>query len=234
MNTLRWRNEWKYWISWEQYHVLRQRLRPLARRDAHTNRSGEYRVRSLYFDTADEAHAFEKLAGVSRRAKYRIRIYDFDDDWARLEIKHRDGLRVAKESVKLTRSEVGKLLKRDIPTDHSRAPALTRLQMGLRRGGAQPKCIVEYIREPYIFGPGNVRITFDKHLRTGPWCRRLYDPELPLLTVPGEGDMILEVKYDGFLPLVIKQLFPPSIQGPVAISKYMLCRPALQNWDNAS
>ena len=52
--------------------------------------------------------------------------------------------------------------------------------------------------------------------------------------VSGEGDMILEVKYDGFLPLVIKRLFPGSILGPVAISKYMLCRPALQNWDNGS
>jgi len=234
MDKLRWRNEWKYWISWEQYHVLRCRLRPLARRDAHANPAGEYRVRSLYFDTMDESHAFDKLSGISRRAKYRIRIYDFDDDWARLEVKHRRGLRVAKETVKLSRIEVDAILNRDLPTDRARAPALTRLQMGLRRSGARPSCIVDYIREPYVFGPGNVRITFDKHLRTGPWCRRLYDPELPMLTVPVEADMILEVKYDGFLPLVIKRLFPPSIQGPFAISKFMLCRPALQNWDNGS
>jgi len=234
MDTLRWRNEWKYWISWEQYHLLRNRLRPIARQDTHTDKSGEYMVRSLYFDTADETQAFDKLAGISRRAKYRIRIYDFDDDWARLEVKHRDGLRVAKESVKLSRSEVGDLLTRQIDSDASRAPALTRLKMGLRRSGANPTCIVDYIREPYTFGPGNVRITFDKHLRTGPWCRRLYDPALPTLPVPGEGDMILEVKYDGFLPLVIKRLFPSSILGPVAISKYMLCRPALQNWDNGT
>jgi len=234
MGTLRWRNEWKYWISWEQYHILRHRLQPLARRDAHTDQGGEYRVRSLYFDTVSESHAFEKLSGISRRAKYRIRIYNFDDDWGRLEIKHRDGLRVAKESVKLSRNEVEGLLARDIPKSRARAPALVKLQMGLRHSGAQPSCIVDYIREPYIYGPGNVRITFDKYLRAGPWCRRLYDPELPMLTVPGEGAMILEVKYDGFLPLVIKRLFPPSIQGPVAISKYMLCRPALQNWDNGS
>jgi hypothetical protein len=234
MSTLRWRNEWKYWISWEQYHVLRTRLRPLARRDAHTGSGGEYRVRSLYFDTADEQHAFEKLSGTSRRGKYRIRIYDCDDDWGRLEIKHRDGLRVAKESVKLTRDEVEKLIAREDMGDQARAPALAKLQMGLRRSGARPKCIVEYIREPFIYGPGNVRITFDKHLRAGPWCHRLYDPDVPMITVPGEGAMILEVKYDGFLPLVLKHLFPPSIQGPVAISKYMLCRPTLCNWDNGS
>ena len=234
MGTLRWRNEWKYWISWEQYHTLRARIRPIARRDSHTDRGGEYRVRSLYFDTADDAHAFEKLSGISRRAKYRIRIYDFDDDWGRLEIKHRQGLRVAKETVKLDRDEVERLVAREITQDAARAPALTKLQMGLRRSGARPSCVVDYIREPYVYGPGNVRITFDKHLRAGPWCRRLYDPALPMITVPGDGDMILEVKYDGFLPLVIKQLFPQSIQGPVAISKYMLCRPALHNWDNGT
>lgn len=234
MTELRWRNEHKYWITWEQYHVLRHRLRPLARRDSHTDGAGEYKVRSLYFDTADETHAFEKLSGVSRRAKYRIRIYDCDDDWGRLEIKHRDGHRVAKETVKLSREEVNDLIARRIPVDKGRAPALTKLQMGLRRSGANPKCVVDYIREPYVFGPGNVRITFDKHLRAGPWSRSIYDPNLPTLSVRGEGDMILEIKYDGFLPMIMKRLFPSSILGPVAISKYMLCRPALQNWDNGS
>ena len=216
----------------EQYHILRPRLRALLRPDTHAGSTGEYRVRSLYFDTASESHAFDKLAGIDRRAKFRIRTYGGTEDWARLEIKHRKGYRVSKESVRLSRDETIRLSRRQVHSDPSRSPILSQLKMALRRGAAQPAVIVDYIREPYVYGPGNVRITFDKHLATAPWNRDLFDPDLPLLPVRGEAAMILEVKYDAFLPLSIRRIFPDSILGPMAISKYILCRPTLRQWED--
>jgi hypothetical protein len=231
---LRWRHEWKYWISWEQYHVLRCRLRALLRPDPNVGPSGEYRVRSLYFDTIGEDHAFEKLSGINRRAKFRIRTYGEVQDWARLEIKHRKGHRVSKESVRLSREESIRLAQGRVGLDKSRSPILSQLKMALRRGIAQPAVIVDYIREPYIQSAGNVRITFDKQLSTSAWNHSLFDEDLPLLPVRGEGAMILEVKYDAFLPLAIKRVFPNSILGPMAISKYIFCRPVLQRWDDCA
>ena len=31
----------------------------------------------------------------------------------------------------------------------------------------RPKTIVDYTREPFVYGPGNVRITLDYNIRTG-------------------------------------------------------------------
>ena len=231
---LRWRHEWKYWISTAQYHSIRCRLRALLRADTHVDPSGEYRVRSLYFDTIDDDHAFQKLSGLDVRAKFRIRTYLGDDDWARLEVKHRRGHRVAKESERLTREESNRLCRGQAYTDLSRSPILGQLRMALRRGAAKPSVIVDYTREPYVFGPGNVRITFDKNLSTAPWNPNLFDPHLPLLPVRTEDTMIMEVKYDGFLPLAIKRIFPDSIVGPMSISKYILCRPVLRQWEDCT
>ena len=231
--TLRWRHEWKYWISTEQYHTIRCRLRALLRPDTHVNPSGEYRVRSLYFDTTDDDHAFQKLSGIDVRAKFRIRTYLGKEPWARLEVKHRKGHRVAKESVRLTREESLRLCRGESYTDRSRSPILGRLRMALRRGSAHPSVIVDYTREPYIYGPGNVRVTFDKYLSTAPWNPNLFDPHLPLLPVQAEAAMIMEVKYDAFLPLLIKRIFPDSIVGPMSISKYILCRPSLRPWEDS-
>ena len=234
MATKRWRHEWKYWITWGQHQILRQRLRALLPQDDHANARGEYRVRSLYFDTLRDDHAFDKLAGLKGRAKYRIRIYDPEDQWARLEVKHRSGYRVSKEGVRITREEACDLIAGRVRKDDARDPALTRLNMALRRNLARPAVIVDYVREPYVYVPGNVRITFDKHLATAPFDNNLYSSNLGLLPVPLDSDLILEIKYDGFLPLAIKRLFPSSIVGPVAASKYMLCRPTLNRWENGT
>ena len=232
MTNLRWRNEWKYWISWSQYLELRTRLRVVTAPDAHAGSTGEYMVRSLYFDTRDDEHAFEKLAGLSRRAKYRVRIYDSAQDWGRLEVKHRSGHRVAKENTKLSRDMIRGLLGGATSDDWGASRSLRTLRMALHRRIAKPSCIVQYTREPYIFGPGNVRITFDKHLKTGAWGHDLFHKSPPLLPVSVPGDLILEVKFDGFLPSVIQRLFPRTISGPSAISKYMLCRPHTRRWEN--
>ena len=60
----------------------------------------------------------------------------------------------------------------------------------------------------------------------------LFHKSPPLLPVSVPGDLILEVTFDGFLPSVIQRLFPRSISGPSAISKYMLCRPHTRRWEN--
>jgi hypothetical protein len=39
----------------------------------------------------------------------------------------------------------------------------------------KPKTIVDYTREAYVYPVGNVRITFDKSIRTGIYSKNLFD-----------------------------------------------------------
>lgn len=234
MSELRWRSERKYWLDWRQYHHLRSRLPAVMRRDPHAEPDGQYRIRSVYFDTFRGDHAFEKLSGLNRRAKYRIRAYGGEQDWARLEVKHRKGALVAKESVRMSKEEVSKLLSGHTTPDPAAPRARALLDRAVSHSAARPVCVVQYIREALVFQPGNVRITFDKHLATSPWSADIFEASLPVLPVRLEADLILEVKFDGFLPSVIRKLLPRDLVGPSAISKYILCRPKTRFWEDGS
>ena len=71
------RHEWKHEISYLDLLTLRQRLRAVAQADPHAA-DGKYLIRSLYFDTPTDRALREKLDGVSRREKFRIRYYNGD------------------------------------------------------------------------------------------------------------------------------------------------------------
>ena len=71
------RHEWKHEISFMDLLVIRQRLSAVAKRDVHAV-NGKYFIRSLYFDTPEDKALREKLNGISRREKFRIRYYNLD------------------------------------------------------------------------------------------------------------------------------------------------------------
>ncbi|GAE04969.1 hypothetical protein JCM10914_1046 [Paenibacillus sp. JCM 10914] len=99
--TLKYRNELKFFVNAHQHQVLRQRLKNLVNHDQHAGPSGEYHIRSLYFDDINNKALHEKLAGVRDRVKYRIRIYNVQDSTIHFEkkIKFRDY--IAKQKVYL-------------------------------------------------------------------------------------------------------------------------------------
>ena len=93
----------------------------------------------------------------------------------------------------------------------------------MRTQGLKPKTIVDYTREPFVFAPGNVRVTLDYHIRTGLGCTDFLDPSC--VTVPIRDDpIILEVKWDSFLPSVIRDIVQIPGTHTSAFSKYAACR----------
>lgn len=87
----------------------------------------------------------------------------------------------------------------------------------------RPKTIVDYEREPFVYKPGNVRITIDKNIRTGLSANQLFERSLP--TIPaGEPIILLEVKYDEFLPEIIADIVQLGGRRSAAFSKYAVCR----------
>ena len=80
------RNEWKYLISTSEKEMLMLRLKPFLQPDPHAGEGGYY-IRSLYFEDYWNSAYAEKEAGVLMRKKYRIRIYNNNDKFIKLERK---------------------------------------------------------------------------------------------------------------------------------------------------
>ena len=59
------------------------------------------------------------------------------------------------------------------------------------------KTIVDYTREPFVYGPGNVRVTLDENIRTGLSCVDFLDPDCVTVPAP-DARPLMEVKWDAF------------------------------------
>lgn len=217
------RHEWKIEITPADLLTLRQRLQAVAAPDIHAA-DGTYHIRSLYFDNLSDRALREKLDGVNRREKYRIRCYNSDYSVIHLEKKSKVNGLCRKDSVRVSAEEVQALLHGDLHwmTAPDR-PLLHALHHCMRTQGLCPKTLVDYTREPYTYAPGNVRVTLDYGIRTGLRSTDFLNPDcitIPVLPSP----IILEVKWDGFLPDIIRDTVQLSGRRPGSFSKYAACR----------
>ncbi|MCI9330823.1 MAG: polyphosphate polymerase domain-containing protein [Oscillibacter sp.] len=217
------RHEWKHEITAADRLVLSARLFAVARRDRH-GQNGRYEIRSLYFDDPKDTALREKINGVARREKFRIRYYNGDTSFICLEKKSKwDGL-CEKRSVLLSAQEVQSLLEGDLGwMPNSGRPLIQELYWKIKTAGLRPKTIVDYTRDAYIFPAGNVRVTLDFNIRTGLGSTDFLNPSC--ITVPaGDVPAILEVKWDEFLPSVIRDAVQLPGRHTSAFSKYAACR----------
>ena len=220
---LRYRHEWKHEISYADLLAIRQRLRAVAESDPHAE-GGRYLIRSLYFDNLDDKALREKTDGVDLREKFRIRYYNGDTSVIHLEKKSRRAGLGTKFSAALSREEAQRIVNGDPDwmMDSGR-PLVQELYCKMRWQGLRPKVIVEYTREPFIYRPGNVRVTFDYDIRTGLSCTDFLNPDC--VTIPaGDAPILLEVKWDAFLPGIIRDAVQTPGRHAEAFSKYAQCR----------
>ena len=217
------RHEWKHEITLSDRIALRQRLRAVARTDAHTV-NGVYAIRSLYFDNLMDKALREKIDGVSRREKFRIRYYNGDTSLLHLEKKSKISGLGTKESTVLTAEQAQAIVDGDLKWLANTEDALLReLYFKMTTQGLRPKTIVDYTREPYIFPAGNVRVTMDYDIRTELLCTDFLNPAC--VTIPaGDAPTILEVKWDEYLPDIIRDAVQLGDRRACAFSKYAACR----------
>lgn len=225
MNQLEYRHEYKYTVNLLDYHALRQRIRLVARLDPNAAANGRYHIRSLYFDNSDDKALREKLYGLQSREKFRIRLYNENGDFLRLEKKSKRNGLCNKQSAELTRTQAEQILAGDtewmLKSDDA---LLAEFYAKMRYQQLRPKTLVDYYREAYIFPYGNVRITFDSDVRTGLYSTGLFDKDIPTLRTREPGVLLLEVKYDNFLPDIIRDLIQTNTRRTEAFSKYAVCR----------
>ena len=192
----------------------------MLQRDAHTV-DGRYQIRSLYFDNLRDKALREKLDGVEPREKYRLRCYNGDFSYILLEKKKKvDGLCRKTQEV-LTVPQTQALLA-GVPLEEG-GPLVQELGRKMTLYGLRPKTVVEYTREPFVYGPGNVRVTLDYGLRTGLFSTEFLRPGCPTVPV-WDAPVILEVKWDEYLPDFVRCLVQVPGTRRTAFSKYAACR----------
>lgn len=222
--AVNYRNEVKHVIDAGDRAAIIASLRAAARPDSHAGPDGTYRVRSLYFDNLADKALLEKIDGTNEREKFRIRFYNGDTSFIRLEKKvRRNGLGY-KISQRLTEEEARRIAQGD--TDWmalSGRGLLIELYSKMKAQGLRPRTIVDYTRTSFVYAPGNVRVTIDENIRTGPLATDFLNPDC--VTVPaGEPVILLEVKWDEFLPDVIRRAVQVRNRRACAFSKYQACR----------
>ncbi len=218
------RHELKFMIDEGTYRLLLAKLTPLMYHDRNST-NGEYRVTSLYFDDIYGSGYNDKINGMAARRKFRIRSYNLDPSRITLEAKHKDDEYVSKLSGRLTDEQYRALLKGDcsfmaehdwdenVFGEYYRSNLVSALK---------PKIIVDYVREALVYPHGNVRITFDKKLST---CYNTIDmfSENAMYSHIYDKEIILEVKFDNYLPASIQAVLQGLNAPRQSVSKYIIC-----------
>lgn len=220
---LEFRHEWKHEIGYADLLALRARLRAVMGRDSHAV-NGQYQIRSLYFDNLADKALREKINGVNYREKFRVRYYNGDTSLVLLEKKTKKNGLCSKEQTRLEKQAVRAIADGNMQGLAGSSDKLVQeLYRKMCMQGLRPRTIVDYTREPFVYGPGNVRVTLDYNIRTGLRCTDFLNPQC--VTVPaGDAPIILEVKWDAFLPAVIRDIVQVPGTHTSAFSKYAVCR----------
>jgi len=202
---------------------LRARLRAVAKPDENADINGCYKTRSLYFDNYGDKVVVDKLSGQSEREKFRLRYYNNDISFIRLEKKSKANRLAYKEGVLVTAEQCKALL--DGKYEYTKAPdipLLMELYTKIRYQNLRPASIIDYNREAYVYRAGNVRITLDSDIRMSSAVSGFLDPKLP--TRPAVNSIILEIKYDGFLPDILRDVLQIGWRNQTEFSKYVAAR----------
>lgn len=218
------RHELKYLINEMERDSIMLHIGDVLHLDPHA-KNGQYMIRSLYFDDMWDSAYEDKLVGVVTRKKYRIRVYDYQDTIIKLECKNKEDQYINKVAANLTRNEVDQILSGKFDFLKKREEEVCKnFYIECVSNHMVPKVIVDYDRIPYIYEPGDVRITFDMHVRAGMLSFDIFDNQLPTIETLEAGTLVMEVKYTEFLPEIIRNILPPASSELMAISKYVICR----------
>ena len=219
------RNELKYFVSEMQCLLLTDKIKHILDKDPFSKEEG-YLVRSLYFDSYDDECLHEKQSGTIFRKKYRMRIYDCNDEKVKFEIKYKYNNQILKKTATITKDSAKKIIVGDyselLSYDN---PILNKIYIEFSTKVYKPKVVIDYFREAYKWNLFNIRVTLDRNLASNNSNYDIFSPNLCTTPVILEGKQILEIKYDRVLPDYIKDSLQivDSFERS-AISKYDLGR----------
>ena len=225
MKNDRYRHEIKYLCNESTASYLSSVLSSIMERDSNVDEKGKYQIDSMYFDDYAKTCAKENIDGTDPRSKWRIRIYNNNMDMIRLECKHKNNGMGRKRSCMLTKEELAALISADsILSEYmGREELLDEFISKIIGWGYRPSVIVCYEREPYISHLGNTRITLDRKIISSDDFSGFGKMKTYGRAVLPQDILVLEVKYDDFLPDIYRQIISSAVLERTAFSKYYLC-----------
>lgn len=225
MKEYKYRHELKFKISNSAAEVLKQKLSLILKKDKNAYYSdGSYLIKSLYFDDLDSSSYYEKMDGVLYRKKYRIRIYNNNDEFIRLEKKMKHNTYTVKEQILISKDIYSKILNGKLDEIDSPTGLLEEFITNSKTKHLVPSVIVLYHRTAFTYPISEVRITFDSHIQSGLYNYDLFDKEVPMYDVSEPGKQVLEVKFNEVLPLHIANILNDIPSCKEAVSKFAICR----------
>lgn len=220
------RHELKYFINFAQAHILINKLKYVLTEDKNNKNLDGYLVRSLYFDSHEDDCLLEKHSGNMHRKKYRLRIYDPNGKTAKFEIKSKSGEYIDKKSATISREDAIEVINGhyDVLNKYDNN-VLRKIYAEFTSKNYKPKAVVDYYRYALIFDTFDIRVTFDKYINYNNNNFDIFAENLNTAPVfLGEHKTVLEVKFNEFLPPVIKDLLALDNMSKLSISKYTLSR----------
>lgn len=215
------RNEEKHLISFRQYEIIKKRIEKIFKVDNNCSDDKEYLVRSVYFDDYLKKSVQDNLQGLKERYKYRVRLYNLNTDIIKLEKKVKDNEQGYKRSVIISKAEYLEIINGNYDLISERKePLIEELIFNMKVRLLRPLITIEYRREPYILPFNNIRVTFDKNIT---YSRAIFYSEKPLANTPVLDEIVMEIKYNHFLPMYLRKLFSVDSIQKKSISKYIIC-----------
>jgi hypothetical protein len=220
------RRELKYYINYIDYLNLKSRLPAIFSRDRNGSPEGYYHVRSLYFDNKSNKNYYQKMAGLEKRNKYRIRIYNLSSNTVKLEIKSKINNVIFKESMLIQARDVNNIIAGDYSCLLKYKNTVSnRIYCEFKKDYYRPVVIIDYRRDAYYFELNNIRITFDMYIKKDEVSLNdLFKNNINMSDVLNNSKMIMEVKFNNTIPVWIKNLLQLERFEWCAISKYALSR----------
>ena len=216
------RREEKYLISYPEYSVISSRIRSLLQPDKNGS-NGSYSICSMYFDDAFDTALAEKEDGNAVHIKFRVRTYNGDKKFIRLERKTKRGIVTEKHSAKITEEELDKIISGAPISEESECFGLV---SEMRAKAFKPAISVRYDREAYVMPSLGVRVTFDINVDSLPPDKEtLFGDARRALPAIARGQIVMEIKYSERCPAFIRKACATS-SAQLSVSKYALCRNA--------
>lgn len=219
------RHEYKYQCTMQKLLCIRNQIESIMQPDSNVGEDGTYTIRSLYFDDYDNRCFYENVNGTDPREKFRIRIYNGDASFIKLELKQKKRGKTKKLSCRLTEELCRRVMSgEELPIDAIDSAVYRKfcLQQSMRY--LRPKVIVEYDRVPFVYDDGNVRVTFDLHIRSSDRIENFLDKEIATRLIMPNNQHVLEVKFDEYIPDFIYQSVQVEKLQQTTFSKYYMCR----------
>lgn len=221
------RYEKKFLINNIQREILRNTLSAVLYLDSNIkNPDGSYFIRSLYFDDYKDTSYNQVLDGISKREKYRIRYYDLDPSYITLEKKSKENNLGKKDKDKLSPEMVVKLITNE--EIETKKPVVSELQAKMKADLYKPAIIIDYERKAFTYPINDVRITIDYNISCSYDVSNFFERDVNSIPLLDKNMSILEVKYNDFLPDIIKQLINIKNLEITSFSKYATGREMLE------